>query len=353
VYRGSIYAQKSIIPFSLIYSMKASSQQISNRTLFIHDNLPVLLGMNSETVDLMYLDPPFNSNRMHYAAAGSRAAGGVFNDSWTLSRVASEWIAGIENEHPSLAAVLRLAGSIGTERQASATQAYLQFMAIRLLEMHRILKPTGSIYLHCDTTMSHYLKIVMDYIFGKAHFLNEIVWFYTNAGGRSKRRFSKKHDIILLYSKTSTYFFDTDGARIPYEQGSSTHSLLERGGHIPFKKGSKVYKYVPNKKGKVAEDVWRIQILNQMSKERTGYPTQKPLALLERIIKASSKEGDVVLDPFCGCATTLIASERLSRQWIGIDVSEKAVDLATARMEQECDTRKELIVRTDVPVRTS
>ena len=172
---------------------------------------------------------------------------------------------------------------------------------------------------------------------------NEIVWCYTNAGGRSKNTFSHKHDIIFFYSKTDHYFFNSDGARVPYEEGSSTWKLLKKGGSIPFKNkaGKKAYTYTPNPKGKVCEDVWRIQILNQMSKERLGYPTQKPEELLERIIKASSGEGDIVCDFFVGSGTTAAVCEKLNRKWICTDLGKFAVHTTRKRLIHVQRTQKQ------------
>ncbi|MYE38545.1 MAG: hypothetical protein F4X82_03460 [Candidatus Spechtbacteria bacterium SB0662_bin_43] len=319
-------------------------QQIQNRTLFIRDNLDVLRGMNSESVDLIYIDPPFNSNRNYEAPIGSVANGASFKDVWYLDDVEQEWIDSIEVQNTALYNLLETVGTMGRSREANGNKGYLQYMSIRLLEMYRILKPTGSIYLHCDTKMSHYLKMVMDCIFGVRRFRNEIVWGY-KWGGVSKRFFAKKHDIILFYArKQSKYIFNADDVREPYE--------------------TKDTRWHNNKRGKIMRDLWDdIPIINTMAKERTGYPTQKPLVLLERIIQASSNEGDMVLDAFCGCATTLVAAEKHNRQWIGIDVSQKAVELVNQRMKQESERAEsnilewgqgkyQVIVRKDVPQRT-
>ncbi|MCG9133632.1 HNH endonuclease, partial [Candidatus Poribacteria bacterium] len=208
---------------------------------------------------------------------------------------------------------------------------YLMAMTIRLIEMHRILKPTGSIYLHCDPTASHYLKLVMDAIFEKENFRNEIVWCY-RGGGVPKNDFSRKHDIILRYSKTEDVTFNIDDIRIPYSVSvmESSESRYDKS-----YRGNNVYSgYRPNKLGKHPEDWWTIQpLMPSDKKERTGYPTQKPLKLLERIIKASSNEGDVVLDPFCGCATACVAAEKLRRQWVGIDISPSAEAITKLRLD--------------------
>ena len=333
-----------------------AKEQIKNRTLFIKDNLPVLRGMNSDSVDLIYIDPPFNSNRNYEAVIGTSAEGGEFKDIWTLDDVEKEWIDSIEVENEALYNLLNTVGFIGSARASNSNQGYLQFMAIRLLELHRILKPTGSIYLHCDTTMSHYLKMVMDCIFGRSNFRNEIIWDY-RTGGISKRYYPKKHDIILFYSKTQDYTF-----KVPREESKDIgrfNKTDEDGRKFYEKAGIKYYA----DEGVAVTDVWDIYPVRNTSKERTGYPTQKPLALLERIIQASSNENEVVLDAFCGCATTLVAAEKLNRQWIGIDVSKKAIELVNYRMNQESKKSEssilewgqgkyQTIVREDIPVRT-
>ena len=213
-------------------------------------------------------------------------------------------------------------------------------MAQRILEMHRILKPTGSLYLHCDQTASHYLKIVLDRIFGKESFLNEIIWSY-QTGGVSKKWFGRKHDILFLYSKTKKYFINLGAVK-----EERTQEVLRR-----IDSGCQSATRAANRH-RLPFDVWSIQALNAMAKERTGFPTQKPLALLHRIIKASSNAGDVVFDPFCGCATTLVAAQQLGRKWIGIDIEEKARDLVVDRLADDAGMFKDFIHRKDVPVRT-
>ena len=222
-------------------------------------------------------------------------------------------------------------------------------MAVRLFEMHRILKPTGSIYLHCDPTASHYLKIVMDSLFGKENFRNEIVWHYYNGSSNSKRNYARKHDILLFYSTGMENIFDDIAAREPYVENSN------------WVKNPKSYggEYQANPHGKRMHDVWRIPSINNMAKERTGYPTQKPIALIDRIIKTSSNEGDMILDPFCGCATACVAAEQLDRRWIGIDISPSAEDITKLRLQEIVDEgsnlwnpMEDIIVSSTPPVRT-
>ena len=206
-------------------------------------------------------------------------------------------------------------------------------MAIRLIEMRRILKKTGSIYLHCDPTMSHYLKLMMDATFGARQFRNEIVWCY-RGGGVPKLDFARKHDILLRYSKTVQRTFNVDDVRTAYSDESSERLKYKAKAF----RDNKIYdNYEKNPKGKHPEDWWSLQPIMPSSGERLGYPTQKPLALLDRIIKASSHPGDMVLDPFCGCATTCVAAERLGRQWVGIDIEPKARDLVVSRLQEQAD----------------
>lgn len=301
------------------------------------DNIYILRGMNKESVDLIYLDPPFNSKTNYAAPIGSKAAGAAFKDTWTLDEVEAEWINLLEAKQPALYRVL-LASMTNSDK------AYLSYMAIRLLEMKRILKSTGSIYLHCDPTMSHYLKLVMDSIFGKKMFRNEIIWCY-KLGGRPGKGWPKKHDVILYYTRSDKFSFDQDGVRVPYESSSG---YISSGRKIV---GDKVYHVNPN--GKVPEDWWPIPALNRQSKERVGYPTQKPLKLLRRIIQASCPDDGIVLDPFCGCATACIAAEIEQKEWAGIDISPKAAELVRQRFLDDIGrVTFDGIVRTDIPRRT-
>ncbi|MDE0230641.1 MAG: DNA methyltransferase [bacterium] len=304
-----------------------------NKTVWTGDNIDVMRGMNSETVDLLYLDPPFNSKADYAAPIGSAAAGAAFKDTWTLTDLDIEWIDLIEDKHPALWRVLLAA-------MTPSDKSYLVYMAIRLLEMRRLLKPTGSIYLHCDPTMSHYLKLLMDAIYGRGNFRNEIIWAY-HAGGASRRYFPRKHDVLLLYGKDAKKSFHQPLRGIPYRDIYA----YDKAGKIQTDKG-----YHPD--GKMVPDWWEISLISSVSKERTGYPTQKPLALLNQVIKASSKPGDVVLDPFCGCATTMVAADDHARQWIGIDISPKAAELVVHRVQERQGLFRDITHRTDVPQRT-
>ena len=319
---------------------------IPNRTIFEGDNLDVMRGMNDGCVDLIYLDPPFNSNRNYAAPIGSKAAGAAFKDTWDLTDVDEAW----HNEIAEIDLALYKVIDASQFSHGNGMKSYLIMMAVRLLEMRRILKSTGSIYLHCDPTASHYLKSLMDSVFGAANFRNEIVWAY-RGGGVPKSDFARKHDIVFRYGKTKDVIFNVDEVRVPYSQDSADRLRYTA---RAFRSSGTYDNYQPNPKGKHPEDWWVMQPIMPSSRERLGYPTQKPLALLDRIIKASSNEGDVVLDPFCGCATTCIAAERLDRQWIGIDLSPMAVKLVEQRARDELGLMGgvQAIARSDIPMRT-
>ncbi len=307
-------------------------------TLYTGDNLYILNGMNSDSVDLIYLDPPFNSKRTYSAPIGSKAMGAEFKDIWTWSDVDAECLNALDN-HPALIEYIYSIGRV----HGKAMMSYITYMTQRIIELHRILKQTGGLYLHIDPTASHYLKIVLDEVFGKNGFRNEIIWHYYNGTSNVRSAYVRKHDVILFYAKdASQLMFDEDAAREPYAEDSN------------FVKNPDSYqdKYKPNPLGKRMHDVWRIPTINNMAKERTGYPTQKPLALLKRIIKASSKEGDVVFDPFCGCATTCVAAQQLQRKWIGIDIESQAAELLVQRLSEDGGMFKDFIHTDKIPHRT-
>ena len=331
-----------------------SNLNIKNRTIFCRDNLDILQGINSDSVDLIYLDPPFNKNKKFTAPTVSSAKGAEFSDIFREEHVKNDWVETIGEDydgiHKFLLNVRELSGFQSSKNKHYLyNYCYLCYMAIRLIEMHRILKDTGSIYLHCDNTMSHYLKILMDLIFGENNFRNEIIWCYEKPRS-SKKIFRKNNDIIFLYTKANDYTFKIQ--RVPTLDGK-----FEK--RKPFKRPDGTI-WQPKEKGKQAGSWWYdipSFATRMSSKERTGYPTQKPLKLLERIIQASSNEGDVVLDPFCGCATTCVAAEKLNRQWIGIDVSHMAYDLVKLRLKNEVkkdlfDPEKDVKYFTDPPKRT-
>jgi len=309
-------------------------------TLYTNDNLYILTGLNSNLVDLIYLDPPFNSKRTYSAPIGSKAAGASFKDMWTWDDVNEAYLETLAEDFPALPDFIGAVGIL----HSKAMSAYLTYMAQRIIEMHRVLKDTGSLYLHCDPTASHYLKIVLDEIFGKNNFRNEINWCYAS-GGVSKRYFARKHDIILFYAKSKNYKFNTQYRE--YSEGTKQRGLTA------YKKRLNE-NYELSSKGAVMSDWWAdiIPLLSPTSYERTGYPTQKPLALLQRIIKASSNEGDIVLDPFCGCATTCVAAQQLGRKWIGIDIEWKAKEVLIQRLSDDSGMFKDFISPDFIPQRT-
>ncbi len=308
-----------------------------NKTIWTGDNLGSMRGMNSESVDLIYLDPPFNSNHNYAAPIGSEAAGAEFKDTWTLNDIDNEWHGLIADAEPALYEVIRMSEFT----HSKSMKSYLIYMGIRLLELKRILKNIGSIYLHCDPTAGHYLKIAMDAVFGKRCFRNEIVWCYTGPSA-SKKNFPSKHDLIFRYCKDTQWTFNFDAVRVPYVKSETGKT-----------KGIFKSNHALNLAGKIPEDWWSdISPVGRIKKERLSYPTQKPLKLLERIIKTSSNQGDIVFDPFCGCATTLVAADRLRRQWVGIDLSPKATELVTRRIKNDQGVLKDITPRDDLPRRT-
>jgi DNA modification methylase len=346
--------------------------------LFFGDNLEVLRRhIPDESVDLVYLDPPFNSNRSYNVLFGHRngrlpaAQVKAFDDTWRWDMAAAHTYEQVVRGGGRIADVLQAMRTIlGT----SDMLAYLTMMAPRLVELHRALKPTGSLYLHCDPTASHYLKLLLDGVFGPAQFANEIIWKRTGSKGLMTTRLATNHDVVLSYRKTDTATWNGDAMFVPYDEANLdpktaakynqrdeagrryelkdltnpnpdrpnleyeflgvtkvwrwTRDRMQRAydeglvvqtapGRVP-----RVKRYLDEQRGRPIDDVWAdIAPVNARAAERLGYPTQKPRALLERIIAASTNEGDVVLDPFCGCGTTVDAAQALGRQSVGIDVT--------------------------------
>lgn len=296
--------------------------------LYYGDNLDVLRRhVPDESVDLVYLDPPFNSNADYnilFAEHGEKAAAQVqaFTDTW-------EWNTDARFAYEE---VVEAGGHVADTMRAFRTMlgtsdllAYLSMMAPRLIELHRALRPTGSLYLHCDPTASHYLKLLLDAVFGGPNFQNEIVWRYRRWTGAS-HRFLRMHDVLLFYTKSKDHAFNR--LFTPYTE----KSLKRKQNYHTRIKGEDVYVTSVDPRGVGENDVWDIQLLNSQSRERLGYPTQKPVALLERVLEASSNPGDLVLDPFCGCGTTIDAAQALGRRWIGIDITHLSVGLIRHRL---------------------
>ena len=345
-----------------------TAPNFADKTIWTGDNLDILRGLNSQTVDLIYLDPPFNSNRNYSAPVGSKAAGAAFKDTWTLSDLDVAWMGLIADEQPAIANLLRAASLT----HGKGMQSYLTMMAVRLLEMRRVLKDTGSIYLHCDPYASHYLKLLMDAVFGQVNFQNEIAWCYEDVGGRAAKYFKRKHDIILAYHKCKSWVFNVQRKGLSAStikryskyfdaNGQITYGSLRQSNPGVFRKLKGIPPdldriWLDVNEGAPLNDWWAdMSAVKNGFSESTAYPTQKPLALLDRIIKASSNQGDVVLDPFCGCATACVAADRLNRKWVGIDISPKAAELVNLRLQQTMGSlfhHGYVTARTDIPRRT-
>lgn len=259
------------------------SHQLKTNIIYCGDNLKMLKDIPDESVDLIYIDPPFNSNRNYEVFWGDIQEKRAFEDRYGDAKI------------------------------------YIDYMRPRVLELYRVLKRSGSFYYHCDWHASHYIKIMLDQIFDFNNFQNEIIWCY-KTGGATQRRFGRKHDSIFFYTKSQKYTFNP--------QKEKSYMMHEYG----FKKS----KFEKDEQGQyswvIAKDWWEIPAIGSATKERLGYPTQKPLELLEKIISASSNKDNVVLDAFCGCGTTLVAAEKLKRKWIGIDISPTACRVMSQRL---------------------
>lgn len=268
------------------------------KVLYRGDNLDLLKQMPPESIDLIYLDPPFFSNRNYEVIWGDEAEIRSFMDRWE---------GGIEH--------------------------YISWMRPRVEHMHRVLTDTGSFYLHCDWHASHYLKCLVDEVFEYRNFQNEVVWYY-RGGGISPRRWGRRHDVLLFYTKTDKWTFNVDPVRMEYSPESQERLKYKARSFRKTKEGKeRVYdSYRPNPGGKHPDDVWSIQPLMPSNRKRLGYPTQKPPDLLKQVILASSNEGDAILDPFCGCGTTLAVAEEHKRNWVGIDISPTAIDICESQL---------------------
>jgi DNA modification methylase len=336
--------------------------------LYYGDNLDVLRGkIASDSVDLCYIDPPFNSKRNYFQIYNNqggedRAQAQAFVDTWEWGDEASDglaWItdiAQLQNGKLTEQTVELIRGLEKVLKHGSLL-AYLVHMTLRIVEIHRVLKPTGSFYLHCDPTASHYLKLVCDAVFcGQGgQYINEVVWCYDLGGRVSHRSYGRRHDTLLFYSKSDVYTFNYDQVLEEWsESGKAKFRFTDVDGRKyrligRFINGSPIKghrdvapeweKTHPElvqryymKEGKAQVDFWNISPINQVSKERLGYPTQKPEALLERVIKASSNESDTVLDAYCGCGTTVAVAQRLKRRWIGIDITYQSISLILKRL---------------------
>jgi site-specific DNA-methyltransferase (adenine-specific) len=309
-------------------------------TLFYGDNVDVLRQHVADaSVDLVYLDPPFQSGKDYNVIfethtgkpEDERAQAEAFRDTWRWGREAEESFVEIERTGGAAAKTVRALRSILGE---SDVMAYLAMMAPRLVELRRVLKSTGSLYLHCDPTASHYLKVLLDGIFGAGCFRNEVIWRYRRWPAKA-RRFQRMHDVLLFYTASgrgSHTFHTLYGYEKLAESTLKTFGTKKQ--RADFSSGHRKPGVEEGEtQGPPLSDAWEVGVIAAIGKERTGYPTQKPEALLERVIRASSNEGDVVLDPFCGCGTAIAVAQRLKRRWIGIDVTHLAINIVRDRMK--------------------
>ena len=389
-----------------------------NRTLFLEDNLPVLRGLDSDSIDLIATDPPFNKGVSAFTGTTKAGENVEFKDVWDWNEdVHDGWLDEIVEGHPSLSNVIQYANAAAGDDMG----AFLCWMAVRVLEMRRVLKDTGSMYLHCDSTASHYLKAMMDAIFGRENFRNEITWRRVRGAKNDAYQYGRSSDSVFWYSKGDTWTFhpprlstvdpswykkeDEKGLycsakllgagasggdsgqvwrgvepkghwvvprllaeRYEREQGKELCGkvrerldILADAGYIDFSsRGNPSWRrYLHEAKPPRVDDIWdddETKPIGRLARERTGYPTQKPLELYKRMIQASSNPGDIVLDPFAGCATTCVAAEQLGRQWIGIDIREESGGVILERLEREVSESMawDAIVRTPMtaPERT-
>ena len=302
------------------------------------DNLDVLRQLPDECVDLIYLDPPFNSNQFYVAAFGDKGrVGRQLRDIWRWNAGSEMALNNLETlafRSPEYQRLLDCVNGIRLQAgRASNMTAYIVYMAPRLMEMRRVLKQNGSIYLHCDPHANAYLRVLMDAIFGEKQLRNEIVWCYTGPGSPKMRQFNRKHDTIYWYAKGKKWTFNKSEIRLAYQPSTVNRGKYDSNSPTTGSGFRDV------KRGKIPESWWRdIPSGGQISRnELLGYPTQKPLALLDRIIKASSNPGDLVLDPFCGCGTAADAAASLGRKYLGIDISGIAVRVMQQRLESRGD----------------
>lgn len=328
--------------------LEVGTQKSWKNKLYFGDNLEIMKKLNDNSIDLIYLDPPFKSGRDYNIIFKSEIQGKdnkiinaqirTFEDTWIWGNEAEKNFDEVIQNRQSGQKLVTFMKAMREYLGECSMMAYLAMMAPRLVEMRRILKDTGSIYLHCDPTSSHYLKLLMDAIFGSDNFLNEIVWCYEKPRSAA-RRFKRNHDVILFYSKS-----DSNGRvfNMQYVPRKGEKELKVR---KPFVRKDGTVWY-PKYAGKQCPDWWEdipSYATAMTAKERVGYPTQKPEKLLERIILASSNKGDIVLDPFCGCGTAVVVAEKLGRRWIGIDITYLAINIIKKRFEKNGITDYQII----------
>jgi len=285
-------------------------QEFKVQEIYLGDCLDIMKGLKDNSIDMIYLDPPFFTNKRHSLSSRDRKSHYSFNDIWDSHKI------------------------------------YAEYILVRLIEARRILKDTGSIFIHCDKSANHILRLVGEEVFGEENFLSEIIWFYKRWSNSSKN-LTPNHQSILLFSKTKDYKFNK--IYTEYSETTNIDQILQKRSRDEH--GKAIYARdidgrtisSDEKKGVPLNDVWEIPFLNPKAKERTGYPTQKPILLLDRVIDISTHVGDIVLDPFCGSGTTLVAAKLKGRKFVGIDVSQEAVDLAKSRLETLVKTESALL----------
>ncbi len=312
--------------------------------LYYGDNLEIMRKfIKDESVDLCYIDPPFNSKRNYnqiYLNTGKETAQvQAFIDTWKWDTAASNGYDEVITNYRGVFTIQTIELIIALRKilGQGSLLAYIISLALRVTEIHRVLKPTGSFYLHCDQTCGHYIKILLDSIFTPkgGEIRNEIIWSYSRMAAKGQRQLSRCHDTIFWYSKGKKWIFNVDKIRLPYSESSKARAGYKKtnlGGGSPKSEVCEL-----NEKGKFPEDWMQIPFIR--GKEYLGYQTQKPEALLERIILASSSEGDVILDAYCGCGTTVAVAERLNRNWIGVDITYQAISLILKRLEDTFDAK--------------
>jgi len=315
--------------------------------LYYGNNLPILSDrryFKDESIDMIYLDPPFNSQAIYNvlfkdasgSIGGERSKSQIqaFEDFWSWDETSAKTFDQIINNKEIRPEIKKLLIALLDFLGKNDMTAYLVMMSARLLEMHRVLKETGSLYLHCDPTASHYIKLILDAVFGEENFRNEIIWAY-RTGGAGKHGFASKHDTIFFYSKSDECKFKPLKERIYYDKPFFNPEQDEEGRYYTDVLLRDVLEGEMNivEDGKI--EVISVKPVLNLSKERLGYPTQKPVGLLEILIRASTEKGDIVLDPFCGCGTTIDASEKLGRNWIGIDITHLAINLIKRRIKDK------------------
>ena len=339
--------------FNLNTKASSATPEHTNR-LFHGDNIDVIRKLKSNSIDLIYLDPPYNSKRILNSRFRTKSEAKVFNEKWSWGQTQIRWLNAIHERNKN--AWFLLDCLMKTFKRNDGLPAYLVAMTVRLIEMHRVLKNTGSIYLHLNPTVSHYLKLVMDQIFGTENFQNEIIWDYQDCwlGSLRKASMPSKHDVIFWYSKGKEFTYNPQFKdykpeyKALYKQDKKGTFYRKKWRALPD--GTKYTVKQKMGKGIPYTDVWQLPAMTGPCKEHLGYPTQKPMALLERIVLIGSNEGDVVLDPYLGSGTTIEAAEKLGRNWMGIDVTHHAVAYTLARLTTNLDLEDDDIAVIDEPL---